>query len=170
MQRGIRLAVAIGLLCGLIAGRVVRAEPPDNYPFLAYDDGLAKARAENRRMFLYFGRYGCGWCDKTNKDAFSDKTVRETYLAHYVLVYVDAESGKRLRLPSGERITEMEFGVRQKVFATPMFAYFEPDGKLIVKLSGIQTAKDFLDYDRYVHGGIYRDKDFRRYLSELEKP
>lgn len=146
------------------------ADPPEGYPFLSYDEGLAHARASQQHMFLYFGRYGCGWCDKTNREAFSDKRVREAYLAHYVLVYVDAESGKRLTLPTGERITEMEFGVRNKVFATPMFAYLEPDGKLIVKLAGIQSAKDFLDYDRYVHDGIYRDTDFRRFLSEQQRP
>lgn len=145
------------------------ADPPEGYPFLTFDEGLSQARTTQRRMFLYFGRYGCGWCDKTNRDAFSDQRVREAYLANYVLVYVDAESGKRLTLPTGERITEMEFGVRLKVFATPMFAYFEPDGKLIVKLSGIQTAQDFLDYDRYVHGGIYRSKPFRQFLAEQEQ-
>ena len=31
-----------------------------------------------------------------------------------VLVYLDAESGKRLTLPDGERITEAELGTRFK--------------------------------------------------------
>jgi len=161
--------LASGVMAMLLSPGAL-ADPPEGYPFLSYDEGLAHARASQQHMFLYFGRYGCGWCDKTNREAFSDKRVREAYLAHYVLVYVDAESGKRLTLPTGERITEMEFGVRNKVFATPMFAYLEPDGKLIVKLAGIQSAKDFLDYDRYVHDGIYRDKDFRRFLSEQQRP
>jgi len=154
----------------VLLGPCALADPPSGYPFLSYDEGLAQARAANRRMFLYFGRYGCGWCDKTNREAFSDRRVHDTYLAHYVLVYVDAESGKRLTLPTGERITEMEFGARQKVYATPMFAYFEPDGKLIVKLAGIQTAKDFLEYDKYVNGEIYRQKTFQQFLAEQQRP
>jgi len=158
-----------GWLLAFLIAPAVLADPPDGYPFLGFDEGLAQARATTRHMFLYFGRYGCGWCDKTNREAFTDARVREAYLSHYVLVYVDAESGKRLTLPTGERMTEMEFGVRHKVFATPMFAYFEPDGRLIVKLSGIQTATDFLDYDRFVHGGIYRRKDFRQFLADQQK-
>src|SRR3989344_6257188 len=77
------------------------AEPPENYPFLSYDEGLKQARAQDKRIFLYFGRLGCGWCDKTKKEAFSDPALRTLYINHYVLVYADAESGKRLTLPSG---------------------------------------------------------------------
>src|SRR3989344_2145273 len=42
---------------------LARAEPPENYPFLSYDAGLKQARAQDQRIFLYFGRLGCGWCD-----------------------------------------------------------------------------------------------------------
>ena len=143
------------------------ADPPERYSFAAYDEGLREAQRKDKRVFLYFGRYGCGWCDLTNRQAFSDDAVRRAYEAHYVLVYVDAESGRRLSLPSGERITEMELGVRFKAFATPLFAFLEPDGKLIFKVAGIQTAKDLLDYDRFVHGDIYHTKDIKQFLSDI---
>ncbi len=145
---------------------VAQAGPPDKYPFLSYDEGLRLARQESKKIFLYFGREGCGWCEKTNKEAFSDPRLRRKYISHYVLVYVDAESGRRLTLPSGERITEMELGVRLRAFATPLFAYLEPDGRLIFKVSGIQTVKDFNDYDRFVYGGLYKTQDIQQFLSE----
>lgn len=154
------------LLLGLGMAFTAFADPPENYPFLSYDEGLKQARAQNKRLFLYFGRLGCGWCDKTNKEAFSDPALRALYIDHYVLVYADAESGKRLTLPSGERITEMELGVRMKAFATPLFAWLEPDGRTIVKVAGVQTVKDFRDYDRFVHGGEYRRKDFKQFIAE----
>ena len=143
------------------------ADPPERYSFVAYDEGLREAQRKDSRIFLYFGRYGCGWCDLTNRQAFSDEAVRRAYQGHYVLVYVDAESGRRLSLPSGERITEMELGARFNAFATPLFAFLEPDGKLIFKVAGIQTAKDLLDYDRFVHGGIYHTKDIKQFLSDI---
>lgn len=158
-----RLAL-LGVVAGLAAP--VSAEPPPGYPFVDYDRGLAQAREAGKRVFLYFGRYGCGWCDKTNKEAFIEPAVRGRYVDHYVLVYVDAESGKRLRLGDGERITEMELGVRMKVIATPVFAFLEPDGKLIFKIAGVQSARDFLNYDRYVHDGIYKSRGIREFLAE----
>src|SRR3989344_6539545 len=144
----------------------VYADPPENYPFLSYDDGLKQARAQDKRIFLYFGRLGCGWCDKTNKESFSDPALRALYINHYVLVYADAESGKRLTLPSGERITEMELGARMKAFATPLFVWLESDGKIIAKVAGVQTVKDFRDYDRFVYGGEYRAKNFKQFIAE----
>jgi len=143
----------------------VHAEPPAGYPFTNYDSGLAQARAENRPIFLYFGRFGCAWCDKTNREAFSDQALRERYTKNYVLIYVDAESGKRLTLPSGERITELELGARMKVLATPVFAYLHPDGKEIFKIPGIQSTSDFVRYDRFVSEGHFRRESIRDFLA-----
>ncbi len=162
-MRVVRVLSAIVLLAASF-GSV--ADPPDGYPFVSYDEGLLAARRADKPIFLYFGRLGCGWCDLTNKQAFSDEALKRTYTDHYVLVYVDAESGRRLTLPSGERITEMELGTRFKAFATPLFAYLEPDGKLIFKIAGVQTVKDFVAYDRFVREGIYRTKDIKQYLAE----
>ena len=141
------------------------ADPPASYAFVSYDEGLAQAKQNGRPVFLYFGRYGCGWCDKTNREAFSDKQLHRLYSDRYVLVYVDAESGKRLTLPSGERITERELGARMKVLATPMFAWLERDGREIFHVPGIQSTQDFLLYDRFVSEGHYRKENIRDFLS-----
>lgn len=159
-----RRALLIVILALLGAGSVA-ADPPEGYPFLSYDEGLRRAQAEGRKVFLYFGRYGCGWCDKTNKESFSDAELKRRYLENYVLVYVDAESGRRLTLPSGERITEMELGARLNVFATPVFAYLEPDGELILKAPGYKTVQEFLDFDRYITGGYYKTQGLLEFLS-----
>lgn len=80
-------------------------------------------------------------------------------------MYIDTESGRRLTLPGGERVTEMEFAVRHRIIATPMFAFLEPDGKLIFKISGLQTVKDLEDYDRYIGDGHYRQQGLREFLA-----
>ena len=157
-----RFAWCLGLM---LAASVAFAEPPQGYPFVSFDQGLRLAREQNRPIFLYFGRFGCGWCDMTNKQAFSDPALRKLYTQNYVLIYVDAESGKRLRLPSGERITEADLGVRYKAFATPLFMFMEPDGKEIARIPGVKTTQDFLDYDRFMSGGHYKTQTLIQFLS-----
>ncbi|SCZ52014.1 thioredoxin family protein [Thiohalomonas denitrificans] len=152
------------VLLGLLVSTAVWADPPAGYPFVAYDEGLRQADSEGKPVFLYFGRYGCGWCEKTNKESFSDERVRQAYEEHYVLVYVDAESGNRLTLPNGERLTEMELGARMNVFATPVFAYLEKDGEMIFKAPGFKTAEEFLAFDRYVAGGHYQKQELLEFL------
>ena len=155
--------VCLGLSLGLMSMGL--AEPPEGYPFHTYDEALRLAQQQQRKVFLYFGRYGCPWCDKTNKQTFSDESLRKLYGAHYVLAYVDAESGRRLSLPSGERLTEMELGARLKVYATPVFVFLEPEGAIILKVPGFKTVKDFQDYDRFVQSGAYRRQSLLEFLA-----
>jgi len=56
---------------------------------------IRRARAEAKPILLYFGRYGCAWCDHVNRKTFSDPGLKQLFSENYVLIYVDAEGGKR---------------------------------------------------------------------------
>lgn len=158
--------VASGILFFCLTTSVVLADPPKNYPFVSYNQGMQNAKRSGKYLFLYFGRLGCGYCDKVNRESFSDPKVRAAFTRNYELIYVDAESGNRLQLPSGERITEMELGTRLKVLGTPVFVFMSPEGKQIAKAPGFQTVKDLLFLDKFVSKGIYKKKTFAQYISE----
>ena len=130
------------------------ANPPADYPFLRFDEALQQASKDGRLVFVYFGRYGCAYCDKTNKEAFADPTVRANYISHYILTYVDSEGGRRIRLPSGERITERELGVRYNSAVTPVFSFMAPDGTRLYRLIGLQTKEELLEADRKVQEAL----------------
>jgi thioredoxin-related protein len=147
----------------LVSGSVL-AEAPPNYPFVAFDQGLRLAKEQNKPIFVYFGRFGCAWCDEVNKKTFIDPDLRKLYIKDFVLVYVDSESGKRLKLPSGERITEANLGVRYKAFGTPMFLFLDENGKQLASIPGIQSVKDFRDYDRYVTDKHYLTQTLGEFL------
>lgn len=160
----------IAILILLSTVNPVWAEPPKDYPFVGYDEGMSLAKKQNKKAFLYFGRYGCGYCGKTNIETFSDSTLRNLYSKNYSLIYVDAESGKRIILPNGERITEMELGARLNVYGTPVFLYLEPNGDVILRAPGFKTVKDFTEMDRYVQGGFYRSQSINDFLQNSNQP
>lgn len=141
------------------------ADPPPGYPFVAHDAGMKQAREEGKPILLYFGRYGCAWCDHVNRKTFSDSGLQKLFSENYVLIYVDAEGGKRIRLPSGERLTEGELGARLGAFATPLFVFMTAEGKVIAKIPGFKTVADFRDYDRYVRGGHYQKQTLLEFLG-----
>lgn len=159
------LRTTVCLVLSLVTS-LLWAEPPDGYPFVSFDQGLAQAQKNQQKIFIYFGRLGCGYCDKVNHETFVDEALRKLYIKNYVLVYVDSESGERLTLPDGERISGMELGARLNVFSTPVFLYMEADGKQIFRAPGYKTVKDFLDFDRYVQGGHYRNKTINEFLKD----
>lgn len=130
------------------------ANPPADYPFLHFDEALKQARSGGRLVFIYFGRYGCAYCDQTNKEAFSDPTVRDRYVGHYILTYVDSESGRRMRLPSGERITERELSTRYNAAITPVFSFMTTDGTWVLRMIGRQTKTSLLEADRKIQEAL----------------
>ena len=146
--------IRYGIIFSLLFPLVVFADAPEGYPFLSFDKAMKQSNAQAKIMFVYFGRYGCGYCDKTNKEAFSDPVVRQHYTNNYVLAYVDSESGKRLRLPSGERVTERELGTRYKAFVTPVFSFMAPDGSVVMQLIGVQSKQDLMNADQQVQNAL----------------
>lgn len=132
------------------------ADPPKGYPFLSFDKAMQQAAKQHKPVFVYFGRYGCGYCEKTNKEAFSDPGIRQRYTSHYVLAYVDSESGRRIRLPSGERITERDLGTRYKAFVTPVFSFLDPEGQLVLRLVGVQRIEDLAKADDKVQKHFHK--------------
>ena len=153
------------LLLLLFLSLPVLADPPPGYPFVDHDAGMLRARQEVKPILLYFGRYGCAWCDHVNRATFSDPGLKRLFSDNYVLIYVDAEGGKRIRLPSGERMTEGELGARLGAFATPLFVFMTAEGKVIAKIPGFKTVDDFHDYDRYVRGGYYQKQTLLEFLG-----
>jgi thioredoxin-related protein len=87
------------------------------------------------------------------------------YIKNYVLVYVDAESGSRLRLASGERITEAEIGARWNIFATPVFLYADMNGNILFRAPGYKTVEDFVDMDRFIREGHYKTRTINQFLN-----
>jgi thioredoxin-related protein len=151
MHRFIRTIIPI---VALLAVPLAQAEAPEGYPFQPFDQAMQEAQAQGKLLFVYFGRYGCGYCEKTNREAFSDPDVRARYTEAYALAYVDAEGGGRLRLPSGERITERELGTRYDAFVTPVFSFMTPTGELVLRLVGVQRVEDLLEADQRVQAAL----------------
>ena len=159
------LLSAITAIFGLLYLAQAHSAPPAGYRFLAYGDAMAQAREQQKPVFLYFGRYGCSSCRKMHQEVFSDNQIKQRYNDHYVLAYVDTESGERLTLPNNERITEMQFASRMRILGTPTFIFLTPDEIPLMKLAGFKTIDKMKQYDDYVAGGHYGSQTFKQYIG-----
>ena len=122
-------------------------------PFVSFDEAMAQSKRDGKLLFVYFGRYGCGTAEKTNREAFVNPEVKERYTSHYVLAYVDAESGRRLRLPSGERVPEARTGTRYDAPDTGLHLH-DPEGKLVLRLVGVQRIEDLINADDRIQAAL----------------
>ncbi len=158
-----QLLSLVALLCLPISSSM--AAPPETYNFLPLTDAMQQASAQNKPMFLYFGRYGCSTCRKMHQEVFTDAGMQQRYNSEFVLAYVDTESGKRIKLPSGERTTEMQFAARNRILGTPTFIYFSREQKPLFKRAGFQSIEQMNAYSDYVSGGHYQTQTLKQYLA-----
>lgn len=159
------LLPAIISLAMLLIGSQAQSAPPEGYNFVPYDKAMKQASRQEKLVFLYFGRYGCSSCRKMHQEVFSDERIKQRYQEHYILAYVDTESGDRLTLPNGERITEMQFASRMRILGTPSFFFLMPDERPLLKTAGFKSVDRMRQYDDYIYGGHYGSTSFRDYIS-----
>ncbi len=152
------------LLLSFFTSELVAA-PPEGYDFLSLNKAMKQSASEQKPMFLYFGRYGCPTCRKMHKEVFSDAGLNKELSEKFVLAYVDTESGNRIRLPNGERTTEMQFASRNRILGTPTFIYFSPDQKALFKKAGFQTIDTMGLYNDFVLEGHYKTSKLKEFLA-----
>lgn len=116
----------------------------------SWDEALAKAKAENKLLFVDVYTSWCGPCKRMAREVFTRDKVGAYYNSNFVNYQLDAEKGV------GPEVKE-----RYGVEAYPTFLFLDGDGKLICKLVGyygvrewmIETEKVYI-YAR--HGGFDR--------------
>jgi thioredoxin-related protein len=153
------------LLLGLAYQPAAISAPPDGYQFYNLTEAMKLSSETKKPMFLYFGRYGCSTCRKMHKEVFSDASLNRQFRKNFVLAYVDTESDARIRLPNGERTTEMQFTARNRIQGTPTFIYFSADQKPLFKKAGFQTIKQMSDFNAFVAEGHYQKTTLKEYLA-----
>jgi thioredoxin-related protein len=153
------------ILLAFFTSPVVFSAPPEQYDFLNLTEAFKQSSAEKKPMMLYFGRYGCTTCRKMHKEVFTDPGVEQNYSEKFVLAYVDTESGKRIKMPNGERTTEMQFATRNRILGTPTFVYFSDEQKPLFKKAGFQSIEQMNQYSDYVAQGIYKTSPLKDYMA-----
>jgi thioredoxin-related protein len=159
-----RLLLACVVLLSWSVGTLLAA-PPAGYRFLSLTEATQLATSENKPMLLYFGRYGCSTCRKMHAEVFNDASLNAKFNNAFVLAYVDTESGDRISLANGERITEMQFASRSRIIGTPTFIFFSPEQKPLFKKAGFQTIAQMNQYGDYILEKQYQSMPLQEFMA-----
>jgi thiol:disulfide interchange protein DsbD len=162
MSAVISLAISFYLLTGLFGAKLGELEsflPPDLENSSAqrfggkpeelkwisndYDAALAKAKTENKLVFVDFTGYTCTNCRWMEANVFPKKEV-ETEMSKYVLV--------RLYTDGDGAIYEKQQQFQEQTFQTvalPYYAIMDADGKTVSTFPGLtRNINEFVDFLR----------------------
>lgn len=95
------------------------------------EKGLAQAKKENKPALIDFYADWCGWCERLDKDTYTDPKVIELS-KRFVMIKVNTE---------GERRNTIKYGVR----SLPTIVITNAQGKEIGRVTGYRPASSFLN-------------------------
>jgi thioredoxin-related protein len=109
----------------------------------------------------------CPFCHRMKSTVLNQPDVQDYFRGHFRIFAVDIEGDIEITDFNGDTMPMKDFAFRQfRVRATPVFAFFDSDGKYIKRARFTGATRDkqeFLLLGRYVVDGAYSDQSFTRY-------
>lgn len=134
-----------------------------------YQSEIEAAAADGKYVVLFFHQAGCPYCDKMRARVHPAPDVMNYFSQHFVMMESNIKGNLDVVMPDGTAVTEVEFGQKIRVRATPVFVFYDFDGKPALRTTGYLDEKQFLLAGRYVVDGVYKtDKSFFRYVQEQD--
>jgi thioredoxin-related protein len=103
-----------------------------NFESLTFDQALAKAKSENKKIFIDVFTTWCGPCKNIDRNVFQTKEIGDRMNPDYVSIKVDAEN-------SPDRSRVVAYGIP----GYPTMLILDGDGKELYRIIGSRTVEGF---------------------------
>jgi len=170
-----RLAAPLLLAVCVALPSADAAAPRDPYAYFFHEtfgdfsEELERAREEGKRgVMLFFEMDECPFCHRMKQTVLNQPEVQDYYRERFLLFSVDVEGDLEIADFAGESIKQKDFAVqRHRVRATPVFAFFDLDGRVVARYTGAASGpQEFIWLAEYVADGHYSKTRFTRFKRE----
>lgn len=130
---------------------------------------LQTARKEGKLgLFIMFDQVDCPWCAKMKATVLNQIPIQDYYRMHFRVLDVDIRGSTPIIDFVGREMTQEEFAFKvYHVRATPVFMFFDTDGKPLQRYTGAtRNAQEFLWLAEFIVSGEYKTKNFTIYKRE----
>ncbi len=139
-----------------------------NDSFWDFSEELQNARESGKQgILIMFEMDECPFCHRMKTTILNQPDVQDYFRQHFMIFPVDIEGDVEVVDFQGKQTTMKDFAFQQyRVRATPVFAFFDLNGKYIkrARFTGATRDKDeFMLLGKYVVEGAYEKETFTRY-------
>ena len=128
---------------------------------------VATARAGNKQLAVMFEQADCGYCERMKRTVLRDAATETAIGRRFHTVAVRLDSDTALTDPTGKPTTARELARRLYIIATPVFAFYDGDGRVLYRYAGVLSdPADFQLLGRYVSEGAYEQQPFAEYRRQ----
>jgi thioredoxin-related protein len=131
---------------------------------------METAQEKNKKgVFIFFTMDACPWCQKMHKEIIPNPKIVKYFSKYFVNIEVNIEGNNEMVDFNGDEIQQKAFALKYKVRATPVLAFFNLDGKEIVRRTGPASFDDFMLLAKFVADETYKTTNFVKYKRSQKR-
>lgn len=123
--------------------------------WLGFNDGLAKARTEDKPVFVEFYTDWCPYCKKFQRETIRNQKVAAMLAGNFAYVRLNAEDSQSRVKYDGKSYSNVELAQAFGVTAYPTLVFLDSRSKPITMLSGFVPPNQFATVLSYIQQKCY---------------
>jgi len=175
-----RTLVVLLLSIFVVSGAQAAGETRDPYTYFFEQslgdltEDLDTAREQGKKAILImFEMDECPFCHRMKTTVLNRPDVQDFFKANFYSLPIDIEGDIEIIDLQGNATNMKEFAAKNRVRATPVFAFFDLQGRPIKRArytGATRDAEEFLLLGQYVVSGAYQKTSFTRFKRQFRKP
>lgn len=133
--------------------------------FLEFEEDIAEAAEQGKRLVVYFHQDGCPYCNKLVEDNFTDPRILELMQNKFQLVAINMWGDREVVQVGGQDFTEKTLAAAMNVDFTPTLLFFSENRKVVLRLDGYYPPSEFIQALTYVSDRLEDRHSFSQYLA-----
>ncbi len=121
-------------ILALLAAPLILFAQGVNFEHISLEEALAKAKAENKMVFIDGYAVWCGPCKKMASTVFKEEVVGKYFDEHFIALKVDVERGEGPAIKSKYAIKSL-----------PTYVYLDSDGIVVYRSGSAVPTEEFLE-------------------------
>lgn len=148
----------------------VADEPQPEYfkdSFLDFREDAAESAEAGKHMLVFADLKGCPYCAQMLKDNFNKSEKeggnKEFIKSNFDSIHINIKGSRDVAFNEGTDVTESELAQALKVSATPTLLFMNANNKVVARINGYRSPREFKQVLNYVKEKAYEKTDFPSY-------
>ena len=135
--------------------------------FLDFREDVRDARAQGKRLLVYFGQDGCPYCKLLMDTTFTETRVADQIRRGFVPIALNLWGDREITWIDGRKMTEKQLGALLKVQFTPTLLLFNERAQVIARLNGYQPPERMAAALHYAAARLETRQPFADYMQRV---
>ena len=157
---------------GKVLGISTSDKKPDYFKesFLDFREDAEEASDAGKHMLVFADLKGCPYCAKMLKDNFEatekEGGNREFIKTNFDSIHINIKGSREVAFDENTTVPENKLAEALQVRYTPTLLFMNAKNKVVARVNGYRSPREFKQMLNYVHEKAYEKTDFPSYREE----